>query len=107
MPCYTKVQTQLLDIASIEAAASKLGISLKRYSDNFLRLSTAEGEIELSRDRNTDKFTGQSGYGNYEQILQQLIPAYARVQLQKFAKARGYTISQVNDATEFVLSKYE
>ncbi len=107
MPCYSKVQTQLLDIASIEAAAAKLGITVRKNNENFLRLSTAEGEIELTRDRNTDKFTGQNGYGKYEAILQQLIPVYARVQLQKFAKAKGYTISQGNDASEYVLTKYD
>ncbi len=107
MPCYTKVQTQLLDIASIEAAAGKLGITVRKYNENFLRLSTSEGEIELTRDRNTDKFTGQNGYGKYEAILQQLVPAYAKIQLQKFARAKGYTISQGNDASEYILSKYE
>ena len=103
MPCNTKIQTALLDVSSIEAAASQLGIKVTKHTANSLTLTRGYEEVTLFRRNDTEKFQAQGD----TTILNELIPVYAKKQLVKFAKSKGYTISQGNSADEYVLTKYE
>ncbi len=103
MPCYSKIQTKLLDVASIEAAASQLGITVKKINVNNIVLTKGYETVTLSRLTEKEQFSAQGDTS----LLDELIPVYARKQLVKFAKSRGYTVSQGNTSSEFVLTKYE
>ncbi len=103
MPCYTKVQTLLLDISSIEAAADQLGITVVKHSATYLTLKRGSQMMELTRENDKAKFQATGA----TEMLDELLPTYAKKQLVKFAKSKGYTVSQGGDASEFVLTKYE
>lgn len=106
MPCYSSIQTELKDLLSVMEAASKFGYAVQKINDNTVTIRSNNGSITLVRDNAKDKFRSSSKSGDYETILDKLIPAYAKVQLIKFAKAKGYTISQGDTAQDFNLVKY-
>ncbi len=103
MPCFSKIQTKLLDVASIEAAASQLGITVKKINANNIVLTKGYDTVTLSRLNEKEQFSAQGDTS----LLDEMIPAYAKKQLVKFAKSKGYTVSQGNTGGEFVLTKYE
>ncbi len=107
MPCYSTIQTVLIDAKSIEEAASKIGATVKKYSENILAIQHNGSSIHLRRECGEGKFQGSDMCGDYISLLNDLIPAYAKLQLKKFATAKGYTISQGQDQNEYVLTKYE
>lgn len=106
MPCYSTIQTELKDLNSIMDAARKLGYAVNKINDNAVTVSNPRGSITLVRNDVKDKFRSSSKSGDYETILDELIPAYAVVQLKRFAKANGYTISQGDTAQDFNLVKF-
>ncbi len=103
MPCYSKIQTALLDVSSIEAAATQLGMKVAKHTPNSLTVSRGYEAVTLFRTKSEDRFQAQGDTS----LLTDLIPVYAKKQLVKFAKSKGYTISQGSDSTEYILTKYE
>ncbi len=103
MPCYSKIQTVLLDVSSIEAAATQLGMKVQKHAPNSLTVTRGYESVTLFRTKSEDRFQAQGDTS----LLTDLVPVYAKKQLVKFAKSKGYTISQGSDATEYILTKYE
>ncbi len=103
MPCYSKIQTALLDVSSIEAAATQLGIKVVKHTANSLTLTRGYEEVTLFRRNAEEKFQAQGD----TTLLSDFVPVYAKKQLVKFAKSKGYTVSQGSDQTEYILTKYE
>lgn len=106
MPCYSSIETELKDIASIVEAAKKLDFATRKISENAIEITSKHGRITLVRDDAKGKFRSSTKSGDYETILDELIPVYAKVQLVKFAKANGYTISQGDTPQDFNLVRY-
>ncbi len=107
MPCYTKVQTNLIDTPTIEAAAAKLGINVRKINENTLVLSRNGSTVTLSRANNEMKFDAENGTGDYRSLLADLTPTYAQKMLVKFAKSKGYTVVAGAQPGEYQLVKYE
>lgn len=109
MPCYSKVTTLLIDLTAIEEATKSLGITVQKHSHNRITLSKGNEQITLSRNVGEKKFSTvpYSGSASWDtEILQPLIPAYAKVQVKKFAAKRGYTLSVGSQPGEYVLNSY-
>lgn len=98
MPCYSTVQTQLIDLPAIDRAAAALGLKVERKSVNEVKLTSRDGSASLTliRNRPADKFSFSSyaATGDYDgQIVRPLIQGYAKEQLKVFARKNGYTLA--------------
>ena len=114
MPCYSSIQTDLIDIATIEKVAPGLGITVTRRNSNryILGKTDARGrtEVEIRREKEGEKFSTVPGtqYGNIEDdLITPLTQAYAKDKIKTFAAKRGYTVSAGNKPGEYVLTSYK
>ena len=105
MPCYSTIQTLLIDLAAIEAAAKALGITVTRRTENSYTLKRGSEQIGIERPRAGEKFQ-TSAYSAEGKLMQDLLPAYAKERAKQFAKSKGYTLSAGSKAGEYVLTKY-
>jgi hypothetical protein len=109
MPCYTKIQTLLIDLKIIEQAAGTLGITVTKRTANSYTLKRGDEQVTIERTQEGEKFytSVYSGSNNFEsQIIQPLTLAYAKERVKQFAKGKGYTVSAGSKPNTYVLSKY-
>lgn len=105
MPCNSKIQTVLIDIAVIEAAAKALGITITKRTANSYTLKRGNEQVGIERPREGEKFT-TALYSGETSLLKELVTAYAKERVKQFAKSKGYTLSAGSKSGEFVLTKY-
>lgn len=109
MPCYSKIQTVLIDIKSVEDAAKSLGIEVVRRSNNLYTLKHGNQSINIRRTGEGEKFetVAYTGTGRYvEDILQPLTLTYAKERMKQFARKTGYTVSADSKPNAYILTKY-
>lgn len=109
MPCYSKIQTVLIDLKTIEAAAAKLGITISKRTANRFTLKKDGEHIDIERASEGEKFSTMtySGSGNWpDEIITPLTLEYARARVKDFAQKKGYTLSAGTKAGELVLTSY-
>lgn len=109
MPCFSNVQTVLIDIKSVETAATALGIKVERNSPNVFTLRKGKEFIRIERAREGEKFStvAYSGSNNWDtEIMQPLVKGYAKEQLKVFAKKNGYTLSAGSKPDAYVLTSF-
>lgn len=105
MPCYSLIETVLIDLKTIEAAALALGITVIKRTPNSYTLRKGAEQVGIERTREGAKFS--TSYASSEgNLLKSLIPAYAKERVKQFAKSKGYTVSAGSKPNTFVLTKY-
>ena len=105
MPCYSKIQTVLLDLKVIEAASATLGISVIKRTANSYTLRRGREQVTIERTREGERFT--TSYASSEgDLLKSLVPAYAKERVKQFARSKGYTVAAGSKPGKFILSKY-
>lgn len=107
MPCYSRIQTILIEIDTIMDAARKLGIEVERVDENYLRLIKGGSSMTLERQPGEKQFYTRILFGSQnESILQPLTAEYAKTQVKRFAAKRGYQFSVDPKTKEYVLTSY-
>jgi hypothetical protein len=109
MPCYSNIQTVLLEMKSIEAAAALLGIKIEKRTANAYTLRKGNEYITIQRSADGQKFETKaySGSGKWDtEIMQPLVKAYAKEQIKVFAKKSGYTLSAGSQPDTYVLTSF-
>ena len=109
MPCYSRIETILIDLKTIEAAAQTLGIQVIRRTNNSFTLKRGNEHIGIERLREGEKFYASplSGTSNYtEQILKPLTQAYAKERVKAYYKGKGYTVAAGSKPNSLVFTKY-
>jgi hypothetical protein len=105
MPCYSKIQTILIDLTTIEAAVKSLGIQITKRTPNLFILKRGDEQVEISRTREGERFT--TSYASSEgELMKTIVPAYAKERVKQFARSKGYTVSAGTKPGQFVLTKY-
>lgn len=103
MPCYSQIETVLIDIATIEKAAALLGITVSRRNANSYVLQKGSERIIIDRTGEGEKFyTSASQNG----IIKPLSQAYAKEMIKAFAKKKGYVVSAGSKPGEIILTQY-
>jgi len=105
MPCYSTIQTVLLDLVAIEAAAKSLGISVTRHTPNSYTLRKGNESVTITRTREGEKFTTSYASGETS-LLKSIIPAYAKERVKQFARSKGYVVSATGKPGQYALTKY-
>lgn len=109
MPCFSKIQTLLIDLATIESAAKSLGIEALKRTSNSYTLKKGNIQVGIERTREGEKFfiPAFSGSGDFQnEIMQPLTQEYGKERMKYWAKKRGYTVSTGSKPNQYVLSKY-
>lgn len=109
MPCYSKVQTVLIDISSIEEAAKTIGMTVTKDTANKYTLRRGNDYISIERTREGEKFStvAMSGSNGYmENIVKPLTVAYARERVKKYYRSKGYTVAAGSKPNQLTFTKY-
>jgi len=108
MPCYSAIQTNLIEVKSILAAAQALGFQVTKVNENRYTIRKDRYTyVDIQREKPGAKFSTvtYSGSGDFPQdIIQPLLPIYAKEQLKVWGKKNGYLLSPDKNAGEFVLT---
>jgi hypothetical protein len=110
MPCYSNIQTVLIDLDVVKSVAESMGISVIMKRPNRYTLKTGREHIDIERTEAGQKFNtvAFSGSDNWEnEILQPLVMGYAKAQLKAFAKKSGYTLSAGSKSGEYIFTSYK
>ena len=107
MPCFTRIQTKLILLATIQAAAEKLGISVERHNANAYTLRKGCETITIERTAEGEAFSIMSGSNNWqESIIKPLTVEYTRETVKAYYKSKGYTASSGQKPNEIIFTKY-
>jgi hypothetical protein len=108
MPCYSAIQTNMIEIKSIMAAAQALGITITKVNENRYTLRKDHYTyIDIERSRPGAKFNtvAYSGSGDFAgEIISPLLPVYAKEQIKVWSKKNGYLLSPDKNPNEYVLT---
>lgn len=107
MPCFSTIQTVLIDLAALQKAADNLGMQLiKRNADTYT-LSKGAVSAYLQRSGEGQKFTASNASYNFNsEVLRPISQEYAKVRIKEFAKKKGYTVSAGSKPGEVILTQY-
>lgn len=109
MPCFTKIQTKLILLATIQAAAEKLGITVERRNANSYTLRNGREVITIERNAEGESFSirPMSGSNNWqESIIKPLTVEYTKETVKAYYKSKGYTASAGQKPNQVVFTKY-
>lgn len=109
MPCYSKIETKLIDIKFILEAAKTLGIKVDRVNDNTYRLNKGNQYATIEREKAGEKFFVKAYSASNlfrSEIIQPLTKQYATDMTKSFYKSKGYTASAGTKPGELVFTKY-
>lgn len=96
MPCYSNIETVLMRIEFIEAAANLLDLTFEQINENRLVIKNPETVVILERAQTDGKFSvmvGASSY-NYGSVINPLVMKYAEQVVEDFALTNGYIVTQ-------------
>ena len=109
MPCFTRIETKLIVLATIMAAAEKLGIKVERRNANTYTLSKGKEVITIGRDAEGEPFFVRPYSGTNEwkaEIIKPLTVEYTKETVRKYYKGQGYTASAGQKPNQIVFTKY-
>jgi len=109
MPCFTKIQTKLILLATIKAAAEKLGISVERRNANSYTLLKGNEFITIERTAEGEPFFVKpfSGTSSWNaEILKPLTVEYTKETVKAYYKSKGYTTSAGQKPNQLIFTKY-
>lgn len=101
MPCYSTIQTNLVDADALKDLGDAFGV--KAYSENQVVIHKGYATLTLRRSAKTEKFSANGDTS----ILDEVVSAYAKSKVKAFAKKYNYTVTRGNAANEFVLTSYK
>lgn len=109
MPCFTRIKTKLILLATIQAAAEKLGISVERRNANLYTLRNGREYITIERTAEGEAFTirPMSGTNNWQEtIINPLTVEYTKETVKAYYKSKGYTTSAGQKPNQLIFTKY-
>lgn len=109
MPCYSVIQTKLIDRLMIEKAVKEIGAKIIAQSPNNLVIEKDGKQISLDRAHEGENYrlmTNRSSSG-YEEILNSLTVSYAKTTLKTWAQKTGYTFSAGTKPGEYIMTQYK
>lgn len=109
MPCFSRIETVLIDLSTIEKAAKETGVTVERISDNRLRLKKGDERVYLERSREGEKwFVEQYSGTDYfdTAIINPLSIAYAKSTIKTWAQKNNYQFSAGKSQGDYVLTQY-
>lgn len=109
MPCFTRIKTKLILLATIQAAAEKLGITVERRNANSYTLRNGREVITIERNAEGEAFSirPMSGSNNWqESIIKPLTVEYTKETVKAYYKSKGYTASAGQKPNQVVFTKY-
>lgn len=109
MPCFTKIQTKLINLETIKLAAEKLGIKVLRRSANSYTLSKGNEHLTLERTAENEPFfvRAYSGSNSFEEeIIKPLTVEYTKETVKAYYKSKGYTTSAGQKPNQLIFTKY-
>ena len=108
MPCYSNIQTVLIDLKTIEASAQALGMTVTKKTANRYTLSKGREYIDIQRGADgkfeTVAYSG-SAYWPRE-VMDPLVIQYAKDRTKALLKSKGYVPSQGQNTNELVFTSY-
>ena len=108
MPCYSIIQTKLIDLPTIQKAVKEIGAKITAMSPNNIVIEKDGVHISLDRAREGGNYylmPGRSSVG-YDNMLESLTVSYAKVTLKTWAQKSGYTFSAGKNPGEYVMTQY-
>lgn len=108
MPCYSTIETKLLDLVMIQKAIKEIGARILAQSPNNIVIEKDGEHISLMRSREGENFilmTNRSS-DDYEKLLDSLTVSYAKNTLKAWATKSGYSFSAGSKPGEYVMNKY-
>jgi len=109
MPCFTRIQTKLINLETIKLAAEKLGISIERRNANAYSLRNGREVITIERNAEGEAFAirPMSGSNNWqESIIKPLTVEYTKETVKAYYKSKGYTTSAGQKPNQLIFTKY-
>lgn len=110
MPCYSNIQTVMLDIATIEKVAAELGVKVEKKTANSYVLRKDGEYIAIEREAADKPFYTRrySGSGSWDTaIIEPLLLAYAKDKIKKVMKAKGYAVAAGSKPNELLFTSYK
>lgn len=109
MPCFTKIKTKLILLATIQAAAEKLGMKVERRNANSYILRKGDEFVTIERTAEGEPFFVKpySGSGDWvNQVLNPLTVEYTKQTVKAYYKKKGYTVGAGSKPNQLVFTKY-
>lgn len=109
MPCYSKLETKLIDLETMKAVAKALGIELVMRTKNSYTLRKGNEYINIERKAEGEPFftVAMSGSNRWDtEILQPLTVEYTKSKVKAYYKSKGYSVSFGQSNDELVFTKY-
>lgn len=108
MPCWTKTETKLLDIATVQSAADALGITVEKVTNNRFILRKGNEYITIERAYENEPFftkalSGSSAWDT--EIMQPLTVEYTTQKVVGYYESQGYTYQQ-DEAGKLIFTRY-
>ncbi len=109
MPCFTQIETKLILLETIIAAAEKLGIKVERRNANSYTLRKGDEFIVIERTAEGQPFfvkpySGSNAWN--EQILKPLTVEYTKETVKAYYKKQGYTVGAGSKPNQLIFTKY-
>lgn len=108
MPCYSNIQTKLIDRLMIEKAVKEIGAKIIAQSPNNLVIEKNDKRISLDRAREGENYrlmTSRSSW-DYSTLLEELTISYAKTTMKQWAQKNGYTFSAGAKPGEYTMTQY-
>lgn len=108
MPCFSVIQTKLVNLPTIQKAVSDIGAKIIAQSPNTIVIEKNGKHISLDRAREGKNYrlmTNRSSW-DYETLLDELTVSYAKTTMKQWAQKNGYTFSAGAKTGEYVMTQY-
>lgn len=108
MPCYSRIQTKLIDLVTIQKAVKEIGAKIIAQSPNNIVIEKGDKRIALERSREGENYnlmTSRSSW-DYDEMLGELTKSYAKTTLKTWAQKNGYQFSAGKKSGEYVMTQY-
>ena len=108
MPCYSRIQTKLIDLVTIQKAVKEIGAKIIAQSPNNIVVEKGDKRIVLERSREGENYTlmTSSSSCDYDGLLDELTKSYAKTTLKTWAQKNGYQFSAGKKPGEYVMTQY-
>lgn len=110
MPCYSRIQTKLIDLVTIQKAAKDIGANIIAQSPNNIVIEKGDTRVALERSHEGENYslmTSRSSWGfDNDNLLDELTKSYAKTTLKTWAQKNGYQFSAGKKSGEYVMTQY-
>ncbi len=108
MPCYSIIQTKLIDLVMIQKAVNEIGAKVTSLTPNNIVIEKGGKRIALERPRENENYSliFRRSSSDYNELLDSLTVSYAKNTLKAWAKKSGYTFSAGSKPGEYVMTQY-